>query len=153
MTLTNIQLENLAIEYNIPNFKCIMNNELPKKPMKNANYVVNLENNNESGSHWCVVLVRNGKKLYGDSFGCVPTLEVTDFFHKSKGKYMFNSLIVQDLHSNDCGLFALGLIIYCHIGDGDLFTNGDNYYNMFNPVNLKQNDKIIKNLFRTHFRS
>ena len=61
---------------------------------------------------------------------------------------MFNKRIIQDLHSNNCGLFALGLIVYCSQHKGDLFEAAEKYYNLFNPTNLKKNDYIVKKLFK-----
>ena len=146
MTLTNIQIISLAQKYNIPNFDCLMNNELPTNTkIQNVNYVVNLENDNLTGSHWCAIIIKNGKALYADSFGCIPTIEVCKFLNNN---FMFNTRIIQDLHSDNCGLFALGLIIFCNQYQGDLYDGANKYYNLFNPTNLKQNDKIIKNLFK-----
>ena len=64
MTLTNIQIDNLAIKYKIPNFKCIMNNELNGIPKRDCNIIINLENDNLSGSHWCAIIVKNKQKIY-----------------------------------------------------------------------------------------
>ena len=148
MTLTNIQIDNLAIKYKIPNFKCIMNNELNGIPKRDCNIIINLENDNLSGSHWCAIIVKNKQKIYGDSFACVPSLEVANFLNNN---FMYNEKIIQSLTSNNCGLFALGLIIYCNMHKGDLYKSANEYYNLFNPVNLKQNDNIIKTLFATKF--
>ena len=145
MTLTNIELEALAMEFNVPNFQCIMNDELPKKQIRDGNYVINLDDADTQGSHWVAFIVKNGQRVYGDSFGVVPSLQVSAFLKK---EFLYNTRIIQDLKSTDCGLFALGLIIFCHQHQGDLYVAAEKYYNLFNPTNLKRNDKIIKNLFK-----
>ena len=153
MTLTNQQIDNLANEYNIPHFECLMNNELVSLPLRDCNYVVNLENDNQEGSHWVSVIVKNGEKVYADSFGCVPTTEVASFLQKTKSKFSFNTWIIQDLKSDNCGLYALGLIVYCNLHPSNkLFENVNNYYKMFNAMKLKNNDKIIKTLFKCKFK-
>ena len=147
MTLTNFDLENLAIKYGIPNFKVIMNDEITTEQYKNNSYyIVNLEDLTDDGSHWVSVLIKNNKTVYFDSFGVVPSLQVEEFLHKSKKKYMFNNKIIQDLSSTNCGLFCLGCIIYAHNSNLDIYEAVDKYCDLFSN-NTKKNDKIINKLF------
>lgn len=153
MTITNIDLENLGLKYNLPNFKVIMNNEILKEKYKpNSLYVVNLEDDNEAGSHWVSVVTKNNQSCYFDSFGAPPSLEVEKFLHKSKSKYMFNNRIIQDLNSTNCGLFSLGAIIYVHQHPTEnLYDAINDYVDLFSDSNTKKNDKIIEKLYKTKF--
>ena len=153
MTISNLELEHLADYFEIPNFYCVMNDEMLKMPFKDGYYIVNLEDSTEGGSHWVTVIIENGKKLYWDSFGAVPSLQVTKYFHKTKSKYMFNNRIVQDLKSSLCGWFCLGLIIFCHyfkeISD-DLFILADTWTDCFLDDYAK-NDKQLKWIFKNKY--
>ena len=153
MTITNIYLEKFGIKYNLTNFKVIMNNEILKEKYKpNSLYVVNLEDDNEDGSHWVSIITKNSKSCYFDSFGAPPSLQVEKFLHKSKSKYMFNNRIIQNLNSTNCGLFALGCCIYVfrHPNE-DLYESINDYVNLFSNSNTKKNDKIIEKLYKNKF--
>ena len=154
MTISNCELIDLANQYGIK-INVIMNNEIKEYPLVNCCHIINLENDNETGSHWVCCIMKNGQKLYCDSFGCVPSLEVEKYLHKSKSKYMFNNRIIQDLHSVECGLFSLALIIYVdkfYNKTNDLFECANEFYELFDHNNLKNNDKIIKKMFKNHFK-
>lgn len=147
---TNIQLEDLARRNGIVNFKCIMNDEIKQERsmLQECNWILNLDDANTEGSHWVALLVRDGEKCYCDSFGCVPSLQVTAFLHKTPGKYMFNNKIIQDLRSTQCGLFSLGAIIYANRHkDMSLHECVDNYCDQFSH-DTKKNDAIIKAFFK-----
>jgi len=150
MTISNIDLENMGAQYKLPNFKVIMNNQILKEKYKpNSLYIVNLEDDNEDGSHWVSIITKNNQSCYFDSFGCVPSLQVEQFLHKSKSKYMFNNRIIQSLSSTECGLFSLGVIIYVHKHPNeDLFECVNDYVNLFYDSNTKKNDKIIQDFFQ-----
>lgn len=154
MTISNIELESLAEFFEIPNFQCVMNDEMLKMPFHDGYWIVNLEDSSESGSHWVAVIVKNGKKLYWDSFAAPPSLQVTDFLHKTSSKYMFNNRIIQDLKSVLCGWYCMGLIIFCHhfkdaVSD-DLFVLADIWSECFFN-NYKLNDKQLKWIFKNKF--
>jgi len=153
MTITNFELIELAKSYGINNLNVIMNDELTNYSFNTGYYIINLEDSTESGSHWTAVIVEEGKGLYWDSFGCVPSLQVEDFLHKSKHKYVFNNKIVQDLRSTKCGLFSLGCIIYV-IKDTtkSLYEAVNDYTNLFSH-DAKKNDKIIDKLYKTKFNN
>lgn len=147
---TNIQLEHMASRYGVPNFKCIMNDEINEERVipQEANWILNLEDSNTNGSHWVALLVRNDEKAYIDSFGCVPSMQVTAFLHKSPSKYMWNNKIIQNLASVQCGLFSLGAMIYAHHHRNmPLHECVDDYCDLFSD-DTKKNDKIIKSFFQ-----
>ena len=61
---------------------------------------------------------------------------------------MYNSKIIQDLKSVQCGLFALGTIIYdVKNSNTNVFESVDKFVDLFSPK-TKQNDKIIENMFK-----
>ena len=150
MTISNIELLQIGKDYNIPNFQVKMNDEMPNEPFKkNSYYIINLEDLKDDGSHWvCVIVDKNGKTLYFDSFGCVPSLQVEEFLHKSKHKYVYSNRIIQDLKSVQCGLFCMGIIIHVYSKPKmSMYESANEFINFFDFKNYKKNDKIIKDLF------
>lgn len=154
MTITNLELEDLAVYFKIPNFHCVMNDEMLTMPYEDGYYIVNLEDTTDNGSHWVVVIIKNNQKAYWDSFGVVPSLQVIEFFRKSKGKYAFNNRIIQDLQSVLCGWFCLGLIIFCHhfaeIGENDIHILADTWSETFFD-DYSKNDKQLRWIFKNKF--
>lgn len=153
MTLTNFNLMDIASSYKIKkDFYVIMNDELQYFPFKTGYYIINLDDSDKSGSHWVCLIIEENKCLYWDSFGCLPSLDVIQFMKKSRTKYMYSNRIVQHLESTNCGLFALGVIIYVLKTKGDLYDAVDQYTDLFSMEPIK-NDKIILDLFKSKFRN
>ena len=51
--------------------------------------------------------------FFFDSFGAPPSKEIIKFCKKSKDKHLYyNNSIIQDLHSELCGFYCLGLLFY-----------------------------------------
>ena len=150
---SNFELLDIAESYGIHNLNVIMNDQLQNYKFKTGYYVVNLEDSDHGGTHWVSVIVENGRALYFDSFGVVPSLEVEEWLHNSKYKYVFNNRIIQHIDSIACGYFALGLIIYVILEKTKpLYEVVNDYLNLFDLNDYKKNDKIIMNLFETRFK-
>ena len=151
MTLTNFNLIDIAKSYNIKkDFYVLMNDELKHFPFRTGYYIINLDDSDNLGTHWVCMIVENDKCLYWDSFGTLPSLDVIKFMKQSKSKYMFNNKIVQHLQSTNCGLFALGCIIYVKKTKMDLYDAADKYTDLFS-MNTEDNDEIILNMFKSKF--
>lgn len=151
MSYTNHQLLEIAETFDIFNLNVVMNDELEHYKFKTGYYIVNLENSDDAGSHWICLIVEKGKCIYWDSYGCLPSQQVEKWMKQSKHPYMFNNKIVQALKSVDCGLYSLGVIIYVIMTDYPLYEAVDKYTDLFSH-DVKQNDKIINNLFKTKFK-
>src|ERR1043165_9414173 len=78
--LTNIELLDAAKKLNIPNFKGVfVRDELPNKPRKNECGILNLDDSNGQGSHWCCFSNRGKDKIYFDSYGLPPPTELLKY--------------------------------------------------------------------------
>ncbi|KAE9521596.1 hypothetical protein AGLY_018007, partial [Aphis glycines] len=79
---------NKEMENNIKNIKtlqigCFMKDKLPLKPWKNECGILNLNNSEQSGSHWVAWVKNDKKKIYFDSYGdCNPPKEVVKYLGK-----------------------------------------------------------------------
>jgi hypothetical protein len=114
MSVSNIQLQQLADSLKIPLAGIVMKNQLIDLPAKQGYYIVNLQSSFEGGgTHWTAVVLGKGKCLYFDSYGALPPLEVIDFMKRSKGRgYTYNESIIQAMKSELCGFYCMGLFLY-----------------------------------------
>jgi hypothetical protein len=83
VALSNIQLEDAVKALNIPNFRgwyCI--DTLPKTCHKNECGILNLDKSDGNGTHWVAWYCNNDKKIYFDSYGFDPPLEIIKYLGK-----------------------------------------------------------------------
>ena len=146
---SNIELEDLAKDYGVHHFKILMNDEMLTETYPTEGYyIINLEDSSENGSHWVALLIRGDEKIYCDSFGVPCSQQVSKFLKKSKGKYLFNNKIIQNLKSVLCGFFAMGVIIHCQKNkDKSLAIASDEFLDKFADETIK-NDKILFDYFQ-----
>ena len=81
--LNNFELEDAAKQLKIPNFRGVfLLDTLPKKPNKKECGIVNFDKSGGPGTHW-VAWYKNGKnKIYCDSYGVQPPIEVIYYLGK-----------------------------------------------------------------------
>jgi hypothetical protein len=84
----------------VKEFGGVVANDEFKNPNKNKVYIINLENSDESGSHW--VLFSNG--FYCDPYGAVPTQQVAKWTTK------YNTEDYQGYASEACGWFCMYIV-------------------------------------------
>ena len=78
--LSNFELEDAVGKLKIPYFRGVfLLDTLPKKPNKKECGIVNFDKSGGPGTHW-VAWYKNGKtKIYFDSYGVQPPLEVIKY--------------------------------------------------------------------------
>ena len=108
--LTNIQINEMM--KNNKFFRGVFcKDQLKTNCRKNGYYILNLENSNQSGSHWCAFLKKDNYFLYFDSFGQPPAKEVIEIIPKNS-LYLRNNRIIQDWKSSACGYFCIGFCAF-----------------------------------------
>jgi hypothetical protein len=144
--LTNLEIKKICWALDIKLNGVYMKDQITKRNLKDGNYVFNLQNHNQGGSHW-VAFVKSGKEVfYSDSFGeDVPQNEL-DLFKLQNDKIHMNKREIQDVSSNACGWFAIGFLLFMNRGKGKLKSRFNKYIKQFTQINLKENDKIIKDI-------
>ena len=147
--LTNIEIS----EYykNEPRFNGVYSrNNLPNKIKKGA-YVKNLDEYENTGTHWVSLFVKPKYTVYFDSFGVehIPK-EINKFIGnsdttKSNSLECIKSNIfrIQAYDSIMCGYFCVEFINYMLKGNTLL-----DYTNLFSPNDFKKNDRVIKRIFK-----
>ena len=138
--LTNIEIS----EYyeNEPRFYGVYSrNNLPNKIKKGA-YVINLDEYENTGTHWVSLFVKPKYTVYFDSFGVE---HIPKEINKSIGNNKIKSNIfrIQVYDSITCGYFCIEFINYMLKGKTLL-----NYTNLFSPNDFKKNNRTIKRIFK-----
>ena len=137
--LTNIEIT----EYykNEPRFNGVYSrNNLPKT-IKKVAYVINLDEYENTGTHWVSLFVKPKYTVYFDSFGVeqIPK-EINKFIHNA---IKSNTFRIQAYNSIMCRYFCIEFINYMLKSKTLL-----DYTNLFYPNDFKKNDRVIKRIFK-----
>ena len=140
--LTNIEIS----EYysNEPRFNGVYSRDnLPKITKKGA-YVINLDEYENTGTHWIALFVTTNEVIYFDSFGIehIPK-EINKFIGSNNNKIKANIFRIQAYDSIMCGYFCIEFINYMLKGKTLL-----DYANLFSPNDFKKNDRTNKRIFK-----
>ena len=116
-------------------------NNLPKTIKKGA-YVINLDEYENTGTHWVYLFVKNNEVNYFDSFGIehIPN-EINKFIGNKN--IISNIFRLQAYDSIMCGYYCIEFINYMLKGKTLLDCT-----NLFSPNDFKKNDQIIKRIFK-----
>ena len=124
-------------------------NNLPNKIKKGA-YVINLDEYENTGTHWVVLFVKPKYTVYFDSFGIVHIpKKINKFINNDTKKsnaiarIKSNIFRIQAYDSIMCGYFCIEFINYMLKGKTLL-----DYTNLFSPNDFKENDQVIKRIFK-----
>ena len=115
-------------------------NNLPNKIKKEA-YVINLDEYENTGTHWVSLFVKPKHTVCFDSFGIehIPQ-EINKFINNDIKSNIFR---IQAYDSITCGYFCIEFINYMLKGKTLL-----DYTNLFSPNGFKKNDRVIKRIFK-----
>ena len=116
-------------------------NNLANKIKKGA-YIINLDEYENTGTHWVALFVKPKYTVYFDSFGIehIPN-EINKFIGNNDIKS--NIFRIQEYNSIMCGYFCIEFINYMLKGKTLL-----DYTNLFSPNGFKKNDQVIKRIFK-----
>ena len=137
--LTNIEI-NKYYKYE-PRFNRVYSrNNLPKKNKKGV-YIINLDEYENTGTHWVSLFVKPKYTVYFDSFGIehIPK-EINKFINYDIKSNIFRT---QGYDSIMCRYFCIEFINYMLKGKTLL-----DYTNLFSPNDFKTNDQVIKRIFK-----
>ena len=126
---------------NEPRFNGVYSrNNLPNKIKKGA-YVINLDEYENTGTHWVSLFVKPEYTVYFDSFGVehIPK-EINKFIRNDIKSNIFR---IRAYDSIMCGYFCIELTNYMLKGKTLL-----DYTNLFSPNDFKKNDRVIKRMFK-----
>ena len=139
--LTNIEIS----EYysNEPRFNGVYSRDNLPKITKKIAYVINLDEYENTGTHWIALFIKTNEFIYFVSFDIeyIPK-EIKKFIGSNK-KIKANIFRIQAYDSIMCGYFCIEFINYMLKGKTLL-----DYTNLFSPNDFKKNDRVIKRIFK-----
>ena len=121
------------------------------KTIKKGAYIINLDEYENTGTHWIALFVKTNEAIYFDSFGIehIPK-EINKFIrskelgHAAGNKNIISNIFrIQAYDSIMCEYFCIEFINYMLKGKTLL-----DYTNLFYPNDFKKNDRVIKRIFR-----
>ena len=137
--LTNIETK----EYyaNEPRLNGVYSRDNLLKTIKKGAYIINLDEYENTGTHWVSLFVKPKYTVYFDSFGIehIPK-EINKNINNDIKSNIFR---IQAYDSIMCGYFCIEFINYILKGKTVL-----DYSNSFSPNDFKKNDQIIKRMFK-----
>ncbi len=114
LDITNtLELQNMATKLRVKlvGNKIYMKDQIPVS-LPDGNYIMNLDDSDNLGTHW-VAFIRNGRQLfYNDSFGAISPQGITDLFRDNKLQLYYNTQQNQSIKSSSCGYWALFWLDY-----------------------------------------
>ncbi len=116
-----------------------MKDELPSD-LKDGNYIINLQNHDESGSHWTCFIKFKNEIFYYDSFGVVMPQNQYDIFVKSADNIYYIDKHDQDLNATSCGWYCISFLYFMNNTRGNMLNNMKKFYKKFNNKNRKENE-------------
>lgn len=122
-------------------------NRLPKNLKQGIPHalIINLDPHNKPGSHWVALYISSrGKAVFFDSFGIPPLNHyIYSFIQKNSRISIHNSMVIQSLTTETCGLYCIHFIKgMCR---GSTLREICQY---FDPRSPQRNDRIIFHLER-----
>lgn len=109
--LTDIDISQFAVDH-IANFRGVfMRNDLPKKCLKIECGVINLDNKDGDGTHWCAYYKFHHECYYFDSFGNLkPPLELIHYLG-SNCSIFYNRKRYQNFNTYNCGHLCIQFLL------------------------------------------
>ena len=140
--LTNIEISQYYS--NEPRSNGVYSRDNFPKITKKGAYVINLDEYENTGTHWIALFVKTNEIIYFDSFGIehIPK-EIKKFISSNNKKIKANIFRIQAYDSIMCGYFCIKLINYMLKGKTLL-----DYTNSFSPNDFLKKDRVIKRIFK-----
>ena len=113
---------------------------LPNK-IKDGEYVINLDEYSDVGTHCIALYLKNNVVNYFDSFGVEHIPKEIKTFIKNRN-IKTNIFRIQAYDSIMCGYFCIAFVDF--MVKGKTLTE---YTNLFSPNDLKKNDNTVFNYF------
>jgi hypothetical protein len=106
--LSNFQIMDAQKKLKIKNFRGVfVRDQLPEKPRKDESGILNLDDSDGRGTHWVSWYKKGTLKIYFDSYGLPPPVELTTYL---KRPVYYNSERVQPESTVICGHLCLYIL-------------------------------------------
>jgi hypothetical protein len=142
-TLTNSDLYSICIKLELKLNGIYMKDEIPSD-LKEGNYIINLENSNQSGSHWTCFIKDKNNVYYYDSFAVVPLQNAYDIFLKNVDNIYYIDKHDQNLDATSCGWWCISFLYFINTTKGPILDRMKKIDKKFNNKNRIDNEIDLK---------
>ena len=105
---TNMELQQEANRLKLKNFRGVfMRDELKFKPLEKECGILNLDSSKNDGTHWVAWFKDKDNKIYFDSFGVQPPVELINYL---KSPILYNTFQIQQYNDTNCGEWCLYIL-------------------------------------------
>lgn len=137
------------LEINIVNKRIYMRDELTS-PLRDGNYILNLDGHDGTGTHWTAFIKQNKNVFYFDSFGMLPAQDQIDLFKKQDLDLYYSTQSNQDLLADSCGFWIIYFLYHMtRQKRGERKSLGAKFIEfnkMFSAKDQKSNEKKLRDL-------
>ena len=142
-TTTNSDLYSIAIKLKIKLIGIYMKDEIPTD-LKEGNYIINLQNSYENGSHWTCFIKDKNNVYYYDSFGIVPPQNLFNIAVKNSLNLYYIDKHDQNLDATSCGWWCIAFLYFMNNTKDNMLNNMKKFDKKFNNKNRKENEIDLK---------
>jgi hypothetical protein len=152
---SNFQLLEFAKKKHLDKVSILCKDELTKVKLRpNLNFIINMSDADDSnGTHWTALYVsHNMQPFYMDSFGAPPAKEVIKYLKPLKRKIAYSQFAIQDIKSDQCGIFSLAFLLYMtkkHTAQESYTDTFERFLKQFDLLTQENNDAKLKTLYRS----
>jgi hypothetical protein len=135
----------------------VMKDELTNLPVKNGNYIINLQWSSQGGgTHWSALCIEDKDIFYFDSFGIICPSEVTTFCKRIPNSSLaYNDLQIQHMETQTCGWYCISFLLHLknRTKKKDIYKSASEFISKF-LYDTIINNTILKKIFRgfLHFK-
>jgi len=152
--LSDYEVKTICNNLNIKLVGVYMKDELIS-PLKEGNYIMNLQNHNEHGSHWTCFIKHRNDIYYHDSFGIIMPQNEYDIFLLEHDNIYYNTMQKQDLDAVSCGWWCIFFIYFMNKTKGPMTKKFSNFNKLFNKdkgtigePGMKKNEQLLLKIFK-----
>ena len=142
-TLTNSDLYSICIKLKIKLVGVFMKDELEDN-LKEGNYIINLENSDQSGSHWTCFIKNKDNIYYYDSFGVVPVQNLYNISVKNSLNLYYIDKHDQNLDATSCGWWVVSFLYFMNTTKGNMLDRMKKFDKKFNNKKTIDNEIELK---------
>ena len=105
VTLTNLEIDDYTKKLKLKHYiSHRMRDELIGKPKTNECGVINTDISSGKGFHYVCYFKKGNSKIYFDSFGLKPLIEIQRYLGKN---ILYSTFRIQKLEDTNCGKYSL----------------------------------------------
>jgi hypothetical protein len=148
--LTDYECKSICNKLKIRLVGVYMKDEL-KAPLKEGNYIINLQNHNEHGTHWTSFIKHRNDIYYHDSFGVIMPQNEYDIFLLEHDNIYYKTMQKQDLDAVSCGSWCIYFLYYIKNTKGPIHKRFESFNKLFSkgsPGSMKKNEQLLLKIFK-----